>query len=226
MLRGNRELAQVDHVKATYRIGELRGSPTHVREVDAEGVRATARREGERWDLANALRKSTDTTKGKGFEVGVIDIHDASIAAEFTPDSVARLRGLTSLLRDFEIGEQATARVERLNFAVAPPRSPVWFAVSTRGDLSPDVLHFDPLRIQTERTSVTGRATLPRRLDDPRVIDRLDLHLAATPLALADLAPWHPSIAQEGTVDLNASAGARGGVVTARLGAGMGKGKR
>ena len=65
---GNRELAHVDHVKATYRIGELRGSPTHVREVSAEGVRATARREGETWDLANALRKSTDTTKGKGFE--------------------------------------------------------------------------------------------------------------------------------------------------------------
>ena len=36
---GNRELVHVDHVKATYRIGELRGSPTHVREVDAEGVR-------------------------------------------------------------------------------------------------------------------------------------------------------------------------------------------
>ena len=222
---GNRELAHVDHLKATYRIGELRGSPTHVREVDAEGVRATARREGEHWDLANALRKSADTTKGKGFGVGVIDIRDASIAAQFTPDSVARLRGLTCLVRDFEIGEQATARVERLNFAVAPPRSPVWFAVSTRGDLSPDVLHFDPLRIQTERTSVTGRATLPRRLDDPRAVNRLDLQLAATPLALADIAPMAPSVAHDGTVDLDASARARDGVVTARLGAGMGKGK-
>ena len=34
-----------------------------------------------------------------------------------------------------------------------------------------------------------------------------------------------PSVAHDGTVDLDASAGAHEGVVTARIGAGMGKGK-
>jgi translocation and assembly module TamB len=225
LFRGSRELARADRLRARYTIAELRGSPARVGEIVAEGVRATATREGETWDLANALRKSADTTKSKGFAVGVIDVRDAAVAAEFSPDSVVRLRGLTSLVRDLEVGEQVTARVDRLNFALAPPRSPVWFAVSTRGDLSADVLHFEPLRIQTERTSIAGKVTLPRRLDDPRVVDRLDLRLAATPLALADLASMVPSVAHEGTVDLNATARARGGVVTAHLDAGMGKGK-
>ena len=224
LLRGGRELAHVDRLRATYSIGELMGAPIHMREIDVEGVRASARREGETWDLANALQKSADTTKGKGFSVGVIDIRDAALAAEFSPDSVVRMRGLTSRLRNLEVTEEATATVERLNVAIAPPQSSVWFAVSTRGDLSADVFHFDPVRIQTERTSIAGRATLPRRLDDPRAIDRLDLHLTATPLALADLASMAPSIAREGTVDLNASAGARDGIVTAHLGAGIGKG--
>ena len=225
LFRGSRELARAERVSARYTVGELRGSPTRVRELDAEGVRATARREGETWDLANALRKSTDTTKGKGFAVGVIDVRDAALAAEFSPDSVARLRGLTAQFRNLDVGEQVTARVERLNFALAAPRSPVWFAVATRGDLSGDVLHLEPVRIQSERTSIAGTLTLPRRLDDERVLDRLDLRLAARPLALADLATMVPSVAPEGTIDLDASASARGGVVTSRLDAGLGKGK-
>ncbi len=224
LVSNGRELARVDRLTARYSIGELRGSPMHLREIDVEGVRATARRQGKTWDLAEALRKSTDTTGGEGFGVGVIEVSDAELAAQFSPDSLLRVRGLTARVRDLQVGDQVTAGVERLNLAVAPPASPVWFAVATRGEVSADFYHFDPIRIQTERTTVAGRVMLPRRFDDARLLERLDFRLEASPLALADIAPMVPSVARRGALELNARADARDNVVTAHLHAGIGKG--
>lgn len=222
--RAGRELARIDRLGLRYSLGELTGAPVRVREIDVESARATARRELDGWDLANALRKSADTTTGGGFAVGVIDVRNVALVAELSPDSLVRVRGLAMRVHDLDMGAVITARVERLSLALAPPASPTWFAISASGEATPDLFAFEPVRIQTERSDVTGRIVLPRRLDETALLQRLDLRLKAAPLALADLSPLFPSVAPDGSLNLEAKASAQGRVVTARLDAEVGQG--
>ena len=157
LLRGTREVARIGRLRVGYRIPNLVATPIRIREIDVDGVRATARREGDTWDLANVLRRSADTTGGGGIEVGVIDVRDGAMVAELSPDSVLRVRGLSMLVRDLAVGDVVTARIDRLNVAVAPPTSSTWFAVSTRGQAAADLFSFDPVRVQTERSDLAGR---------------------------------------------------------------------
>ncbi len=225
LLRGTRELARIGRLRVGYRIPDLAASPIRIQEIGVDGVRATARREGDTWDIANALRHSAGKTGGGGFEVGLIDVRDGALVAELSPDSLLRVRGLSMLVRDLNIGDVVTARVDRLNLALAPPTSSTWFAVSTRGQAAADLFTFDPVRVQTERSRVAGRVVLPRRLEDTRLLDRLDIRLKASPLSLADIAPLAPAVASSGDVDLDVMASARAGVVNARLVAAVSRGE-
>ncbi|HEY8257031.1 MAG TPA: translocation/assembly module TamB domain-containing protein [Gemmatimonadales bacterium] len=224
LVREGKELARVDRLRARYTIGELRGSPLRVREIDVEGVTATARREGDTWDLAKALRKSSDTTAGKGIRIDVVDVRDVSVVAVLSRDSLLRVRGLTARVRDLDMGEPLTARIDRANLAFSPPSGP-WFAFSTRGDVSRDFYRFDPIRIQTERSTIAGRMTIPRRLDDSRLLKRLDLRFRGAPVALADLSSMLPSLTRDGEIALDASASAKGNVVTGKIDASIGGGR-
>ena len=219
-----REVLHVKRLGVWYNLRDLTGTPRRLRELDMEGARATARRGAHGWDLANALQKSADTSSGGGFEVGVIDVRDVGLVAQLSPDSVVRVRGLSMLVHDFAITSSTTGKIDRLNLAIAPPASATWFAVSARGAVSADLYTFDPVRIQTERSDLAGRIVLSRRLDDSGILDRLDLRLEATPLALADISPMVPTVASEGSMELTATASAQGRVVKARLNAAVGEG--
>ena len=221
LVRNDRELARVARLKVGYDLRHLRGAEPRVRELTVEGARAVARREGDSWDLANALRRSADTTtSGGGLTLERLDLRDVELVGELAPDSALRVRGLNLHARDLVIGTQVLVRVDQLNAAVAPPSSGRWFAVATRGEITGDEFRFNPVRIQTEQTRVAGWVVLPRNLDDPRLVDRLDLGIKAMPLALADLAAVVPGVTPEGDLRLEANAeGNADGLVTARLGA-------
>ena len=221
-----RELARVDRLHARYDLREVRGSEPRLEELTVEGARAVARREGDTWDLANALRRSADTTSGGGaFTLERLHLRDVELIAQLTPDSALRVRGLNLRARNLVLGPEVLVQVDQLNAAVSPPGTAQWFAVATRGRVTSDELRLDPLRIQTEDTRIAGRLVLPRDLDDPRLVDRLDLELQATPLALADLAAFVPAVTPEGDLHLDARArGSADGLVTARLGARLGDG--
>jgi hypothetical protein len=221
LVRRDRELARVDRLKVGYDLRHLRGAEPRVRELTVEGARAIARREGDGWDLTNALRRSADTTgSGGGFSVERLDLRDVELVAELTADSALRVRGLNLHARDLVIGPQVLVRVDQLNAAVASPGSGRWFAVATRGEITRDEFRFNPVRIQTEQTDVVARVVLPRNLDDPRLVDRLDVGVKTMPLALADLAAVVPAVTPEGDLRLEASAeGNADGLITARLGA-------
>ncbi len=220
LLRNDQELASIDRLKVGYDLRQLRGKETRLQELAVDGARMVARRQGESWDLSNALRRSADTTKGGGFRVERLELRDVQLAAELAPDSSLRVRGLTLQARDLVIGEQALLKVDRLNAAVAPPGSDRWFALATRGTVAADEVRFDPVRIQTEETRIAGRVVLPRNFDDPRQVDRLDVQLETTPLMLADLAAVVPAVTPEGALHLDARAeGSADGLVTAHLGA-------
>jgi hypothetical protein len=221
LVRNNRELARVDRLKVEYDLRHLRGVKRRLRELTVEGARAIARREGDSWDLADALRRSADTTRSGGeFTLEQLDLRDVELVAELAPDSALRVRGLNLHARDLVIGTQVLVRVDQLNAAVAPPGSGRWFAVATRGAVTGDEFRFNPVRIQTEQTDVAGWVVLPRSLDDARLVDRLDLGVKAMPLALADLAAVAPGVSPEGDLRLEARAqGNADGLVTARLGA-------
>ena len=120
------------------------------------------------------------------------------LMAELSPDSVVRVRGLNLAGRDLVVGDTVLLALDQLNLGVSPPGSTRWFALATRGAITSDEFRFDPLRIQTEETRIAGRAVLPRNLKDPRLADRLDVRLQATPLALADLAAVVPAVTPEG----------------------------
>jgi autotransporter translocation and assembly factor TamB len=217
----SRELARLDRLELGYDLRHLRGSVSRLRELTVNGARVVAHREGKTWDLTSALRSSADTTKqGGGIRIEQLKLHDVQLTAELSPDSIVRVRGLQLVGRDLVVGDTVLFAIDQLNVGLSPPGSTRWFALATRGAITAAEFRFDPLRIQTEETRIAGRAVLPRSLEDPRLADRLDVRLQATPLALADLAVVVPSVASEGDLHLDASArGAGDGLVTAHLGA-------
>src|SRR5919107_5096950 len=227
LVRQGRELARVDRLQAHYDLRQVRGSQPRLQELTVDGAGLTASRKGDSWDLADALRRSADTSKaaGGGFTIERLILRDVELIAQLAPDSALRVRGLNLQARNLVLGPEVLVQVDQLNAAVAPPGSAQWFAVATRGSVTPDELRLDPLRIQTEETRIAGRLVLPRDLDDPGLVDRLDLELRAAPLALADLAAFVPGVTREGDLHLDARAkGSANGLVTARLGARIGEG--
>ncbi|HEU4682085.1 MAG TPA: hypothetical protein VFS51_10080, partial [Gemmatimonadales bacterium] len=217
LLHHDEELARVDRLRVAYDLRRLRGAEPRLQELAAEGALLRARRDGDTWNLANALRRSSDTTS---FTVERLELHDVQLVAQLKPDSAVRVRGLTLSARDLVISEQVLLQVDQLNAAVALPGSARWFTLATQGTITADEFRFAPVRIQTEQTQVAGRIVLPRSFDDPRLVDRLDLQLRATPLALADLAAIVPAVTPEGELRLEANAsGNEDGLVTTRLAA-------
>jgi translocation and assembly module TamB len=221
LMRNDRELARVERLTAEYDLRELRGAETRLQELTVEGAQVVARRQGDGWDLANALRASADTTSGGGgLRIEALRLRDVQLVAQLSPDSAVRVRGLALRARDLVIGDQVLLEIDQLNAAVAPPGTMRWFAIATRGAVTAEEFRFDPVRIQTEQTRLAGRLVLPRDLDDTRLIDRLDLRLRAEPLALADLAAVVPAVTPAGELRLDARAtGDEDGLVTASLGA-------
>jgi autotransporter translocation and assembly factor TamB len=217
----SRELARLDRLALGYDLRQLRGSVTRLRELTVDGASAVAHREGKTWDLTSAVSSSADTTKrGGGIRIENLKLRDVQLMAELSPDSVVRVRGLNLAGRNLVVGDTVLLALDQLNLGVSPPGSSRWFALATRGAITASEFRFDPLRIQTEETRIAGRAVLPRNLADPRVADRLDVRLQATPLALADLAAVIPSVTPEGDLHIDASAkGGSDGLVTAHLGA-------
>ncbi len=220
LVRNGRELARIDRLRLGYDLRQLRGDETRLREVSVNGASISAHRQGDSWDLANALKHSADTTGGGGFRIERLTLRDVQLAAVLAPDSTVRVRGLTLDARDFVLGDKVLLKLDNLNAAVAAPGSDQWFAFATRGALTAEELRLDPLRIQTEATRIAGHLVLPRDRDNPRLVDRLDVELHATPLMLADLAAVVPSVTPEGALRFDASAeGDSAGLVTAHLGA-------
>ena len=172
LARDGKELARAARLKVGYDPRRLRGTEIRLRELTLDGARAVARREGDTWDLANALRRSADTTGSGGFRVDRLELRDVQLEAELAPDSLVRMRGLNLRARNLFVGKQVLLQIDQLNAAVAPPGSGRWFAVATRGAVTADEFRFDPLRIQTEQSHLAGRVVLPRRFDDPRLVDR------------------------------------------------------
>ena len=221
LVRNSRELARAERLKAEYDLRQLRGSETRLQQLSVEGARVLARRQGDSWDLANVLRRSEDTTTGGGgFRIERLELRDLEFVAELSADSAVRVRGLALRGRDLVIADDVVLDIDQLNAAIAPPGTTRWFAVSTRGAVTAEELRLDPLRVQTEQTRLAGRLVLPRDLDDARLLDRLDVQLKATPLALTDLAAVVPAVTPEGEVHLEARAtGNQDGLVTASLSA-------
>src|SRR5439155_4274521 len=68
--QGGRELAYAPRLRAAYHLSGLLAAVKRLDEVELDGARITARRQGGRWDLVDVMRKSSDTTGGGGFAVG------------------------------------------------------------------------------------------------------------------------------------------------------------
>ncbi len=217
--QSGRELAYVPRLRVAYHLSGLLAAVKRVDEIELDGARITARRQGGRWDLAEVMRKSADTTRGGGFAVGRLQVRDAGVAAALSADSIARVRGFDLTARDLHLGDTALASIESLSFAVQPPGSQRWLAVETRGGLTAEEIRLDPLRIHTELSQLSGRAVVPRSFAETRSVDRLDVRLAGRPLDLADLASLAPTVPAKGKLQFDARATGEGDLVTAHLGA-------
>lgn len=220
--RGNRVLARIETLGASYNPLQLRGPDRRLRELVVEGGSVTATRDAEGWDLARALRPSTDTAAGGGgdFLVDRLMVRRLEVAARLAADSVARAKDLTLLGRDLVLGDTLLITMDTLGAEIAPPGEPaLWFSLAAAGEATPDIFRLDPLRITSHRSDIAGRAVVPRSFDLPRMAERLDVRLEARPLALADLASVYPAVPPEGDLTLDASASARGRLVTAQLAA-------
>jgi hypothetical protein len=165
------------------------------------------------------MRPPADTAATAALRVGRIALHDVQLDAYVSPDSAVQLRSITFEGRNLVLGSEPRLTIDALNAAVAPPGTTTYFAVSTRGALTPEQLRLDPIRVQTERTEVVGLAVVPRDFDDPRQLSRLLVELKAQPLALADLAAVVPAVRPEGEVTFEARAEGEGHLVTTALAA-------
>ena len=221
-----RDLARIDRLAVGYSLPGLRIPTSRLDSVSIIGGSVTMRRRSGRWDLMDVLRKSADTTGGGGsFTIARLLVRDVSVAAELAADSVAHARVQELAARDLILGDTALVTIDRLLLAVRPPLSDRWLGVTTRGRLTPDELRLDPLRVHSEASDLIGRVVMPRSFRDSRLVNRLDVRLAARPLALADLATLAPSVPPEGELVIDAHAKGSGNLVTAHLGATLGRGR-
>jgi hypothetical protein len=215
--RGARELAHIERLRVHYDPRQLRGPDRRLRELVVDGARVVARREGDRWDIANAMRSSEDTASAGGdFLIDRLTVRRVDVAASLAPDSTARIRNLKLDGRDLVVGESVLLTMDAVRASAAPPgEPPLWFELAAAGAATAEELRLDPLRIESHRSEIAGRVVLPRSFDDPRIAERLDVRLEALPLALADLASVYPAVPPEGDLQLKAT----GRLVTARLAA-------
>ncbi len=110
--------------------------------------------------------------------------------------------------------------MDSLHASIAPPGDPpLWFDLAAGGAATAEEIRLDPFRIKSHRSEIAGRVVLPRNFDNPRIAERLDVRLEALPLALADLASVYPGVPPDGEVRIEATASARGRLVTAQLAA-------
>lgn len=217
-----RQLARLDRVRVAYRLPALLGPIITLDELAVDGGTVAARRQGQRWDLLDVLRKSADTTsRGGGLIIDRLHVGDLAIAARFAPDSVARVQLATLAARRLSLGDTTTVALDTVQLAAQPPASSRWLAVATRGGVTAQEVRLDPLRIHTEASQVTGRVVVPRDLTESRQLDRLDVQLSARPLALEDLAAWSGSVPASGRLVFDASARGRGDQVTAHVAASL-----
>lgn len=224
LVQNGRELARLDRVVAGYQLPRLRPPVSRLDSLSITGGNITMKRRDGRWDLMDALRKSADTTsRGGGFRIDRLVVRDLSVAAELAADSVAHARVQELTARDLTLGDTALVTIDRLLFAVRPPQSDRWLGVTTRGQVTADELRLDPLRVHSEASDLAGRVVVPRSFRDSRLLNRLDVQLAARPLALADLATLVPSVPPEGELVIDARANGSGDLITAHLGATLGR---
>ena len=220
-----RELAYLRHLTVGYHLPRLRPPVSRLDELAIDGGRIAARRRGESWDLLDVLRKSADTTGGGGLGIARLSVRDVSVSAELAPDSVARARIQRFLAHDLVVGDTTLVQIEALELGIQPPRSSRWLGLTTRGGVTASEIRLDPLRVHTESSDLTGRLVVPRSFRDARMVDRLDVRLAARPLDFADLAglaPWAPA---SGLLRFDARAEGEGDVVTAHLAASLDRGQ-
>ncbi|HUR93009.1 MAG TPA: translocation/assembly module TamB [Gemmatimonadales bacterium] len=225
LLQDGRVLAHIDRLTAGYRLSGLVTPVRRLNDLTVHGARVVARRRDGRWDLLDVLRQSTDTTGGGGFTFHRLEVRDVAVAAELSPDSVARLRVAELSAREVVLGDTATLAMDALRLAVQPPGSDRWLSVTTRGSLTPEEIRLNPIRIHTESSELTGRVVLPRSFHEARLVDKLEVRLAGRPLDLRDLAALTPAVTPEGLLRFDANAEGRGNLVTAHLAASLDRGR-
>lgn len=163
---GSRELARIERLRVAYHLPSLRPPNTRLDELEIAGGSIATHRQGDRWDLAEVMRKSSDTTGGGGFAIGRLEVRDLAVAAELSPDSVAHARIQELAASNLRLGTTALASIDRLQLAVQPPGSNRWLSASTRGQVDAEEVRFDPVRLSSEASEVTGRVVLPRSFRD------------------------------------------------------------
>lgn len=213
------EVAHIRRLRVAYHLVRLRPPASRLDELEADGAEIRAHRRGERWDLLSVLRKSADTTGAGTIAIGRLRLREARLAAELSPDSVVRVRNFDLVAHDLVLGRTTLVAIDSLGLQVQPPSSDRWYAMATRGAVTAEEFRFDPFRVHTELSSLSGRAVVPRRFDDARMVDRLDVRLIGRPLDLADVAPFAPSVPPDGHLQLDAAAHGDGDLVTAHLAA-------
>src|SRR5512134_1470131 len=176
--RDGRRLAVIRRVRAGYDPRQLLGADRRLRELVVEGAAIRTRREAGSWDLTKAFRASGDTAGGGSFSIDRLVLHDVEIMAELAPDSIARITDVELRARDLALGDPPTVTIDSLSARLSPPTTPrVWLGLAARGAATAEVFRLDPFRLTGERSRIAGRLVLPRRLDDERIVDQLEVQL-------------------------------------------------
>ncbi len=210
--REGRELARVRELRVSYDPRQLASPDRRLGELTLDGVRVHARRDSAGWDIARVLRQSEDTTGGGSFGIDRLVLSDVAGDAELTRDSVIRVQDLGLRARNLLLGDTPTALLDTVHARVlAPSDPPLPVDVAGRGEATREVFRLDTLLIASARSRIAGHAVLPRRLDQPAIVDQLTAQLSAAPLALQDLAGFGQPVPTEGELTLEARVESEGG---------------
>ncbi|HEX2249185.1 MAG TPA: translocation/assembly module TamB domain-containing protein [Gemmatimonadales bacterium] len=223
LMHGNRTLAEVDRFRVGYSLPALLASERRIRSLTIDRGVVIARRDSSGWDIADAFGggQENDTTAGGGrLLIGRLEVEDLQVSAYLSPDSVLRMQNLTLTAENVVLGERLGLELQTLHATIIPPGKthlPINLAAS--GAVSPQLIRLDTIRLQSARSSVAGRVTIPLDLDNPQLATLLEVSLRAAPLNLADVALFHPGVASEGDLRLQIDASAEGRLATGSIAA-------
>ncbi|MBA3497649.1 MAG: translocation/assembly module TamB [Gemmatimonadales bacterium] len=225
LVQDGRLLAHIDRLRVGYHLPRLRPPVSRLDELEVTGAQITTRRRGDGWDLLDVVRQSSDTTSGGEFMITRLRIRQVTVAAVLAPDSVVRLRVQELAAHDLALGDTVRLEIDSIRLAVRPSGGDRWFSVATRGGVTADEIRLDPFRVHTETSDLSGRVVLPRSFREARLVDRLDVRLAARPLDLADLAGLTPLVPTSGLLQFDARAEGDGNLITGHLAASVDRGR-
>lgn len=206
-------LVRIDSVNARVRTLSLLRRRVEVRSLHVGGLHVDMRQRADStWDLLAPLEEAADTavaadTTGRGLRLRManIEIHGASLRAEFAPDSVLRVEDVTVVLDTLALADPLHVVLDTLDARILPPsrpESPAHLSAGLR--VASGSLTTRGIRLVSDSSDVRARGALMLPDSAGAPVRDIDFEVSATPLDFRDVGALVPGFDAPGSLRLDA----------------------